>query len=45
MEIFLKFIDGLLDTMQLYLAVNLVIVMDNCQITKHPEIQDGIYAK
>jgi len=34
-ETFLKFIDGLLE----------VIVMDNCQIHKHPEIQDRIYAR
>jgi len=41
-ETFLKFIDGLLDNMQPYPAPNSVIVMDNCKIHKHPEIQDHI---
>ena len=41
-ETFLKFVDGLLDYMQPYPAPNSVIVMDNCQIHKHPEIQQRI---
>lgn len=44
-ETFLKFIDRLLDTMQPYPAANSVIVMDNCKIHKHPEIQDRIHAR
>ena len=45
METFLKFIDSLLDNMQPYPAANSVILMDNCQIHKHPEIWERIYAR
>ena len=31
--------------MQPYPGPNSVIVMDNCQIHKHPEIQDMIYER
>ncbi|KIK81073.1 hypothetical protein PAXRUDRAFT_763378, partial [Paxillus rubicundulus Ve08.2h10] len=43
MESFKHFIEGLLDHMQPFLAPNLVIVMDNCQIHKHQEIQKLIH--
>ncbi|KAF8579682.1 hypothetical protein K439DRAFT_1359096, partial [Ramaria rubella] len=36
--LFTKFIKGLLDQMQPFQAKNLVIVMDDCQIHKDPEI-------
>ena len=35
---FYKFIDQTLDRMQPFPAPNSVIVMDNCQIHKHPDI-------
>lgn len=37
-ETFYSFIKGLLENMCPYLALNSVIVMDNFQIHKHPEI-------
>ncbi|KAF9236799.1 hypothetical protein BU15DRAFT_49606, partial [Melanogaster broomeanus] len=37
-EMFSQFIQGLLDEMQPYPAPNSIIVMDNCQIHKHPDI-------
>ncbi|KIK91894.1 hypothetical protein PAXRUDRAFT_148456, partial [Paxillus rubicundulus Ve08.2h10] len=43
MESFKHFIEGLLGHMQPFLAPNLVIVMDNCQIHKHQEIQELIH--
>ena len=43
MELFKCFIEGLLDHMQPFPALNLVIIMDNCQIHKHLEIQELIY--
>ncbi|KAF8580917.1 hypothetical protein K439DRAFT_1263166, partial [Ramaria rubella] len=36
--LFTEFIKALLNLMQLFPAKNLVIVMDNCQIHKDPEI-------
>src|SRR5271168_929857 len=36
---FMRFIEKLLDRMEPYPAPNSVIVMDNCQIHKHPDIQ------
>jgi transposase len=36
---FTRFIEGLLKNMQPYPAPNSVIVMDNCHIHKHPQIQ------
>ena len=39
---FSNFIDGLLDNMQQYPAPNSVLVMDNCRIHKHPQIQEMI---
>ncbi|KIK14598.1 hypothetical protein PISMIDRAFT_116735, partial [Pisolithus microcarpus 441] len=44
-ETFTHFIEGLLDNMQPYPAPNSVIVMDNCKIHKHPEIQNLIQAR
>ncbi|KIK98116.1 hypothetical protein PAXRUDRAFT_134871, partial [Paxillus rubicundulus Ve08.2h10] len=41
-ETFLQFIKGLLEEMQPYPAPNSVILMDNCQIHKHPDIQEMI---
>jgi len=38
-ESFTKFISGLLDHMEPFPARNSVIVMDNCRIHKHPDIQ------
>jgi transposase len=38
-ETFAQFIESLLDDMQPYPAPNSVIVMDNCRIHKHPQIQ------
>jgi len=45
METFTEFIEGLLDRMQPFPAANSVIVMDNCQIHKHPNIQNMIQAR
>jgi len=39
---FYRFIKGLLSSMQPFPAPNSVIVMDNCRIHKHPEIQELI---
>ncbi|KAF9228373.1 hypothetical protein BS17DRAFT_692885, partial [Gyrodon lividus] len=44
-ETFINFIKGLLEKMQPYLAPSSVIMMDNCQIHKHPIIQSMIKAK
>lgn len=41
----MKFIEGLLNNMQPYPARNSVIVMDNCKIHKHPDIQNLIEAR
>jgi hypothetical protein len=41
-ETFLQFIEGLLEFMRPYPEPNSVIVMDNCKIHKHPEIQAAI---
>jgi hypothetical protein len=41
---FYHFVEGLLANMQPYPAPNLVIVMDNCRIHKHPRIQALIEA-
>ncbi|KIK75345.1 hypothetical protein PAXRUDRAFT_38014, partial [Paxillus rubicundulus Ve08.2h10] len=45
MEIFSQFIKGLLDEMQPYPAPNSVIIMDNCRIHKHPDIQEMIESR
>lgn len=42
---FKRFVERLLDNMQPFPNPNSVIVMDNCQIHKHPEIQDVIKAR
>jgi len=42
---FYRFIKGLLDSMQPFPAPNLVIVMDNCCIHKHPKIQKLIHQR
>jgi hypothetical protein len=39
---FNEFIQGLLGQMQIFPALNSVIVMDNCQIHKAPEIRQMI---
>jgi hypothetical protein len=39
---FYKFIECTLNHMQPFPALNSVIVMDNCRIHKHPDIQDLI---
>ncbi|KIK16593.1 hypothetical protein PISMIDRAFT_113054 [Pisolithus microcarpus 441] len=44
-ETFTQFIDGLLKNMQPYLAPKSVIMMDNCKIHKHPNIQSMIEAR
>ena len=44
-ETFYSFIGGVLDNMNPYPAPNSVIVMDNCQIHKHPEILDLIVSR
>ncbi|KAH7923725.1 hypothetical protein BV22DRAFT_1014820 [Leucogyrophana mollusca] len=44
-ETFKQFIERLLDQMQPFPAPNSVIVMDNCRIHKHPEIQELIEAR
>ncbi|KIK73542.1 hypothetical protein PAXRUDRAFT_178162, partial [Paxillus rubicundulus Ve08.2h10] len=44
-ETFTQFIQGLLDYMQPYPAQNSVIVMDNCRIHKHPDIQEMIESR
>ncbi|KIO09221.1 hypothetical protein M404DRAFT_132524, partial [Pisolithus tinctorius Marx 270] len=44
-ETFTKFIERLLVHMNPFPAVNSVIVMDNCQIHKHPDIQQLIESK
>ncbi|KIK22841.1 hypothetical protein PISMIDRAFT_101702, partial [Pisolithus microcarpus 441] len=44
-KMFIQFINGLLKNMQPYPAPNLVIVMDNCKIHKHPDIQNMIEAR
>ncbi|KIK10988.1 hypothetical protein PISMIDRAFT_123514, partial [Pisolithus microcarpus 441] len=44
-ETFTQFIDGLLKNMQPYPAPKSVIVMDNCKIHKHPNIQSMIEAR
>ena len=36
---FFNFIQGLLMKMQQFLALNSVLVMNNCKIHKHPNIQ------
>ncbi|KAF8594905.1 hypothetical protein BDV93DRAFT_458101, partial [Ceratobasidium sp. AG-I] len=41
-QTFYEFIEGLLAFMQPYPAANSVILMDNCQIHKHPEILELI---
>ncbi|KAF8551744.1 hypothetical protein OG21DRAFT_1417340, partial [Imleria badia] len=40
---FKRFVEGLLDHMQPFPAPNSVIVLDNCQIHKHQEIQELIH--
>ncbi|KAF8549309.1 hypothetical protein OG21DRAFT_1421527, partial [Imleria badia] len=42
---FKRFIERLLDNMQSFPGPNSVIVMDNCQIHKHPDIQSLIQAR
>ncbi|KIM51841.1 hypothetical protein SCLCIDRAFT_142380, partial [Scleroderma citrinum Foug A] len=44
-ETFTSFIKGLLDNMRPFPAPNSMIVMDNCQIHKHPSIQNLIEAR
>ncbi|KAF9234994.1 hypothetical protein BU15DRAFT_65215 [Melanogaster broomeanus] len=44
-ESFTTFISGLLDSMQPFPAPNSVIVMDNCRIHKHPDIQELIESR
>ncbi|KIJ04807.1 hypothetical protein PAXINDRAFT_51052, partial [Paxillus involutus ATCC 200175] len=39
---FKQFIERLLDNMQPFPAANSVIIMDNCSIHKHSDIQDLI---
>src|SRR5258705_6693484 len=43
-ETFYSFIASLLNNMQPYPVPNSVIVMDNCQIHKHPDIIDLIHS-
>ena len=45
MAAFYKFIERTLDRMQPFPAPNSVIVMDNCRIHKHPDIQDLIESR
>ena len=42
---FFKFIKGTLDRMQPFPAPNSVLVMDNCHIHKHPDIQNLIQSQ
>jgi hypothetical protein len=44
-ETFSQFIEGLLDKMEPYPSANSVVVMDNCQIHKHPDILAMIEAR
>ena len=44
-DTFTQFIKRLLNHMQPYPAENSVIVMDNCRIHKHPEIQNMIESR
>ena len=44
-KIFYTFISYLLDGMEPFPAPNSVIVMDNCQIHKHPDILELIESK
>ncbi|KAF9228561.1 hypothetical protein BS17DRAFT_691477, partial [Gyrodon lividus] len=44
-ETFTKFIERLLVPMNLFPAANSDIVMDNCQIHKHPNIQQLIESR
>ncbi|KIK26837.1 hypothetical protein PISMIDRAFT_94025, partial [Pisolithus microcarpus 441] len=44
-ETFTQFIDGLLKNMRPYPAPNSIIVMDNCKIHKHADIQNMIEAR
>ena len=44
-ELFYTFISHLLDVMEPFTAPNSVIVMDNCQIHKHPDILKLIESK
>ncbi|KIK75943.1 hypothetical protein PAXRUDRAFT_171217, partial [Paxillus rubicundulus Ve08.2h10] len=44
-ETFSHFIRGFLNEMQPYPSQNSVIVMDNCHIHKHPDIQEMIESR
>jgi len=44
-ETFTHFIEGLLNNMQPYPAPNSMVVMDNCNIHKHPNIRNLIEAR
>jgi DDE superfamily endonuclease len=44
-ETFQQFIEGLLKFMEPYPGPNSVIVMDNCQIHKHPDIVEMIESR
>jgi hypothetical protein len=44
-ELFYTFISRLLDIMEPFPAPNSVIIMDNCQIHKHPDILELIESK
>ena len=44
-ELFMAFIDSLLEKMQPFPGPNSVIVMDNCAIHKAPEIRERIESK
>jgi hypothetical protein len=44
-QLFKQFIERVLDQMEPYPAPNSVIVMDNCQIHKHPSIIELIHER